>query len=194
MSDAGVHKVLVSACLLGQPVRYDGQSKGIVSDWLSELGAEGRALAFCPEVAGGLSTPRPPAERQGELVVTESGLNVTAEFDRGAELALAICQRQGIRFALLKEGSPSCGSGRIYNGRFEGVSVAGEGKTTALLRRHGIRVFSEDQLPELALALSLAVNAAGAWACCQPSRTSSLSCQRWFSHAWKPRLNCLSLK
>ena len=86
MSDAGVHKVLVSACLLGQPVRYDGQSKGIVSDWLSELGAEGRALAFCPEVAGGLSTPRPPAERQGELVVTESGLNVTAEFDRGADI------------------------------------------------------------------------------------------------------------
>ena len=162
MSDAGVHKVLVSACLLGQPVRYDGQSKGIVSDWLSELGAEGRALAFCPEVAGGLSTPRPPAERQGELVVTESGLNVTAEFDRGAELALAICQRQGIRFALLKEGSPSCGCGRIYNGRFEGVSVAGEGKTTALLRRHGIAVFSEDQLPELASALSLAVNDTGA--------------------------------
>ena len=116
MSDAGVHKVLVSACLLGQPVRYDGQSKGIVSDWLNELGAEGRVLSFCPEVAGGLPTPRPPAERQGERVVTEGGLDVTAEFDRGALLALELCQRQGIRFALLKEGSPSCGSGRIYNG------------------------------------------------------------------------------
>ncbi|WP_368175421.1 DUF523 domain-containing protein [Aeromonas sp. R5-4] len=155
MSETGVHKVLVSACLLGQPVRYDGQSKGIVSDWLSALGAEGRALAFCPEVAGGLPIPRLPAERQGERVVTASGLDVTAEFDRGAELALEICQTQGIRFALLKEGSPSCGSGRIYNGRFEGVSVAGEGKTTALLRRHGIVVFSEDQLAELASALSL---------------------------------------
>ncbi|ELC7281487.1 DUF523 domain-containing protein [Aeromonas veronii] len=155
MSKTGVHKVLVSACLLGQPVRYDGQSKGSVSDWLSALGAEGRVLAFCPEVAGGLPTPRPPAERQGERVVTASGLDVTAEFDRGAELALEICQTQGIRFALLKEGSPSCGSGRIYNGRFEGVSVAGEGKTTALLRRHGIVVFSEDQLAELASALSL---------------------------------------
>ena len=155
MKDVCVHKVLVSACLLGQPVRYDGRSKGIVSDWLKALGAEGRVLAFCPEVAGGLPTPRPPAERQGERVVTASGLDVTAEFDRGAELALAICQAQGIRFALLKEGSPSCGSGRIYNGRFEGVSVAGEGKTTALLRRHGIAVFSEDQLAELASALSL---------------------------------------
>ncbi|MDU1144754.1 2-thiouracil desulfurase family protein [Aeromonas rivipollensis] len=154
-------RVLVSACLLGQPVRYDGQSKGIVSDWLNALGAEGRALALCPEVAGGLPTPRPPAERQGELVVTESGLDVTAEFDRGAELALGLCLAQGIRFALLKEGSPSCGSGRIYNGRFEGVSMAGEGKTTALLRRHGIQVFSEDQLPELALALSLAATIAG---------------------------------
>ncbi|WDL82513.1 DUF523 domain-containing protein [Aeromonas bestiarum] len=148
-------RVLVSACLLGQPVRYDGQSKGIVSDWLTALGAEGRTLAFCPEVAGGLPTPRPPAERQGERVLTASGLDVTTEFDRGAELALALCQAQGIRFALLKEGSPSCGSGRIYNGRFEGVSVAGEGKTTALLRRHGINVFSEDQLAELASALPL---------------------------------------
>ncbi|EKP0278254.1 DUF523 domain-containing protein [Aeromonas bestiarum] len=148
-------RVLVSACLLGQPVRYDGQSKGIVSDWLTALGVEGRTLAFCPEVAGGLPTPRPPAERQGERVLTASGLDVTTEFDRGAELALALCQAQGIRFALLKEGSPSCGSGRIYNGRFEGVSVAGEGKTTALLRRHGINVFSEDQLAELASALSL---------------------------------------
>jgi uncharacterized protein YbbK (DUF523 family) len=148
-------RVLVSACLLGQPVRYDGQSKGIVSDWLSALGAEGRVLAFCPEVAGGLPTPRPPAERQDERVVTASGLDVTTEFERGAELALALCQAQGIRFALLKEGSPSCGSGRIYNGHFEGVSVVGEGKTTALLRRHGIAVFSEDQLAELASALSL---------------------------------------
>lgn len=148
-------RVLVSACLLGQPVRYDGQSKGIVSDWLTALGVEGRTLAFCPEVASGLPTPRPPAERQGERVLTASGLDVTTEFDRGAELALALCQAQGIRFALLKEGSPSCGSGRIYNGRFEGVSVTGEGKTTALLRRHGINVFSEDQLAELASALSL---------------------------------------
>lgn len=149
-------KILVSACLLGQPVRYDGRSKGIISDWLATLGAEGRVLAFCPEVAGGLPTPRPPAERQGERVVTEAGLDVTAQFDRGAELALQLCQTQGIRFALLKEGSPSCGSGRIYDGRFEGTSMAGEGKTTALLRRHGIRVFSEDQLPELASALALA--------------------------------------
>ncbi|WP_421199235.1 DUF523 domain-containing protein [Aeromonas enteropelogenes] len=155
MSETSVHKVLVSACLLGQPVRYDGQSKGIVSDWLQTLGAEGRALAFCPEVAGGLPTPRPPAERQGELVMTASGLDVTAEFARGAALALETCQQQGIRFALLKEGSPSCGSGRIYNGRFEGQSVAGEGMTTALLRRHGIAVFSEGQLSELASALAL---------------------------------------
>lgn len=156
MSNVLPQKVLVSACLLGQPVRYDGRSKGIISDWLQTLGAEGRVLAFCPEVAGGLPTPRPPAERQGERVLTESGLDVTAQFDRGALLALQLCQAQGIRFALLKEGSPSCGSGRIYDGRFEGTSMAGEGKTTALLRRHGIRVFSEDQLPELASALALA--------------------------------------
>ena len=147
-------KILVSACLLGMPVRYDGRSKGLVSDWLSRLGAEGVLLPFCPEVAGGLPTPRPPAERRGERVVTEAGLDVTAEFDRGAELALALCQREGIRVALLKEGSPSCGSGRIYSGRFDGLSLPGEGKTASLLRRHGIAVFSEDQLGELASLLT----------------------------------------
>ncbi|MFR9718865.1 DUF523 domain-containing protein [Aeromonas diversa] len=148
-------KILVSACLLGMPVRYDGRSKGLVSDWLSRLGAEGVLLPFCPEVAGGLPTPRPPAERRGERVVTEAGLDVTAEFDRGAELALALCQREGIRVALLKEGSPSCGSGRIYSGRFDGISLPGEGKTASLLRRHGIAVFSEDQLGELASLLTV---------------------------------------
>ncbi len=148
-------RVLVSACLLGQPVRYDGQSKGIVSDWLSELGAEGRALAFCPEVAGGLPTPRPPAERQGERVVTASGVDVTEEFDRGAELALAICQAQGIRFALLKEGCFSRGRGRPRSALFPGATLARAEQSTALLRRHGIAVFSEDQLAELASALSL---------------------------------------
>lgn len=143
-------KILISACLLGMPVRYDGQSKGVVSHWLQGLGAEGRLLPFCPEVAGGLPTPRPPAERQGERVITQGGEDVTTEFLRGAQLALALCQREGIRLALLKEGSPSCGSGRIYNGQFTGVSMAGEGCTTALLRRHGIDVFSEDQLAQLA--------------------------------------------
>ena len=87
--------------------------------------------------------------------MTEGGLDVTVEFDHGARLALQLCQAQGIRFALLKEGAPPAAV-RIYNYRFEGVSVSGEGMTTALLRCHGIRVFSEDQLPELASALALA--------------------------------------
>ena len=155
MGETGMHKVLVSACLLGQPVRYDGQSKGIVSDWLQALGAEGGRWPSAPRWRVACRR-HAPCRAPGERVVTESGLDVTAEFDRGAALALALCQQQDIRFALLKEGSPSCGSGRIYNGRFEGVSLAGEGKTTALLRRHGIGVFSEDQLPELASALALA--------------------------------------
>ena len=87
---------------------------------------------------------------------------MTAPFQRGAEETLRLARLFSCRIAILKANSPSCGSGRIYNGRFEGVSVAGEGKTTALLRRHGIAVFSEDQLPELASALSLAVNGMGA--------------------------------
>ena len=146
--------LLVSACLLGMAVRYDGKSKGIVSDWLTKLAVTGAIIPYCPEVAGGLPIPRPAAERQGERVVTRCGLDVTAQFERGAQLTLATCQRHQIAFALLKEGSPSCGVQRIYNGQFNGAAMAGEGKTTALLRQHGIHVFSEEQLPELADALS----------------------------------------
>lgn len=155
MGETGMHKVLVSACLLGQPVRYDGQSKGIVSDWLQALGAEGRALAFCPEVAGGLPTPRPLPSARGA-----GGYRKRAGCDGGVRSGRCPCadplSAAGHSLRPSEGGSPSCGSGRIYNGRFEGVSLAGEGKTTALLRRHGIAVFSEDQLPELASALALA--------------------------------------
>lgn len=146
--------VLVSACLLNHPVRYDGQSKGLLSPWLAEQHAQGWLHSLCPEVAGGLPIPRAPAERQGERVINVTGQDVSAAFERGAQQALALCQANGIRFALLKEGSPSCGSSRIYNGLFNGQCVAGEGVTTALLRRHGIAVFNEHQLVELARALA----------------------------------------
>ena len=153
MSETSVHKVLVSACLLGQPVRYDGQSKGIVSDWLRELGAEGRALAFCP---GWRAVCRPaPACRTARRAGGDrgwTGCDGRVRSRRPAGAATLPGSGHSLRPA--EGGEPLLRQHRIYN--FEGVSVSGEGMTTALLRCHGIRVFSEDQLPELASALALA--------------------------------------
>jgi uncharacterized protein YbbK (DUF523 family) len=141
-------KVLVSACLLGAPVRYNGKDKksdhAILQRWI----AEGRVVSVCPEVLGGLGTPRPPAEivQIGglRLVRANDGRDVTAEFERGAADALDQALRHGARVAVLKEGSPSCGSGYVYDGTFTSTPVDGaEGVTTALLRARGIRVFSE---------------------------------------------------
>lgn len=156
-------KVLVSACLLGQPVRYDGRASGH-PDVLQAWQREGRVVPLCPEVAGGLPTPRPPAEipggqgaavLEGEAqVVTVLGEDVTAAFMAGARVALALVRRHGIRVAVLKSGSPSCGNQRVYDGTFSGNKVEGEGVTTALLRREGVLVFSELELVEAARALA----------------------------------------
>jgi len=144
-------KILVSACLLGAPVRYNGQDKksdhAILRRWVDE----GRVVSVCPEVLGGLGTPRPPAEivQIGGLrrVNANDGRDVTAAFERGASDALDQAVRHGARIAILKEGSPSCGSSFVYDGTFTSTRVnGGEGVTTALLRSRGIRVFSEHEL------------------------------------------------
>lgn len=150
-----MHKVLVSRCLLGHPVRYDGGSHGPLSQ-LEAWQREGRLVALCPEVAGGLSTPRPAAEIPGgqgaavldgaAVVITRDGLDVSAAFLKGAEAALALVQQHGIRVAVLKGRSPSCGNQENYDGSFSGTRVAGEGVTAAALRRAGVQVFNEDQL------------------------------------------------
>ena len=150
-------KVLVSACLLGEPVRHDGRDKWCADAVLHRWRMEGRMVGFCPELAGGLSVPRPPAEieegRGGSAVLaglarvrTNLGADVSAQFIAGAQQALALAHRHQIRMAVLKESSPSCGSGRIYDGQFSGTAVTDSGVTTALLRSHGIRVFSELEL------------------------------------------------
>ncbi|MEL7478346.1 MAG: DUF523 domain-containing protein [Pseudomonadota bacterium] len=153
-----MHKILVSSCLLGQPVRYDGQSKGLTSDILTRWLQEKRVVAFCPEVAGGLSTPRSPAEINVAKVITSTGEDVTIEFQLGAEKALALCKAQQIKFALLKESSPSCGRNNIYDGSHNGVKVPGMGLTAEQLVKAGVQVFSEEQLPELVSALAIADN------------------------------------
>ncbi|TDB83052.1 DUF523 domain-containing protein [Actinomadura sp. KC216] len=154
-----MERILVSSCLMGRPVRYDGAAKPVGDDLFERWRAEGRLVPFCPEVSGGLAVPRPPAEIVGgdghavldgtAHVRTNTGEDVTAEFLHGARQALDTARRTGARIALLKEGSPSCGSRRIYDGTFAGTSIAGDGVTTALLEREGIQVFNEDDLPEL---------------------------------------------
>ncbi|MBH3357543.1 Uncharacterized conserved protein YbbK, DUF523 family [Pseudomonas guariconensis] len=162
MNRSDLPRVLVSACLLGQPVRYDGRDSGH-PDLLQRWQAEGRVVPLCPEVAGGLPTPRPPAEIPGgqgaavldgqAQVVTVTGLDVSEAFLAGARQALALVREHSIRVAVLKAGSPSCGNRLTYDGTFSGVKVPGEGVTTALLRREGVLVFSELELEDAQRAL-----------------------------------------
>jgi uncharacterized protein YbbK (DUF523 family) len=155
-------KILVSRCLLGHRVRYDAGASGPF-DQLQQWLDEGRIVPLCPEVAGGLPTPRAAAEIPGgqgaqvldgdAAVITSDGEDVTVQFLSGAYQALELVRENGIRIAVLKANSPSCGNLLTYDGTFSGVKVPGEGVTAALLRRHGVRVFSELELAEAASAL-----------------------------------------
>jgi uncharacterized protein YbbK (DUF523 family) len=152
-----VEKILVSACLMGRKVRYDGRAKTSSAALLAGWREEGRLVPFCPEVAGGLPVPRPASEIEGGLggaavlagsarVLTSDGADVTAAFVAGARGALVVARANGIRMAVLKEGSPSCGALSVYDGSFSGRRTPGQGVTTALLESEGIRVFGEDDL------------------------------------------------
>ncbi|MDX8390009.1 MAG: DUF523 domain-containing protein [Mariprofundaceae bacterium] len=151
-------KVLISACLLGERVRYDGGCCNCISPWLRKLQKQGRAVAFCPEVAGGLAVPRAAAELQDgdamsvltgrSRIMTELGIDVTASFLQGAEYALQLCKENSIRLAILKDHSPSCGTTQIHDGRFTGQKVPGMGITATQLHRHGIRVFNEKNIKD----------------------------------------------
>lgn len=140
-------RALVSQCLLGVPCRYDGACAR-KEDVCREAAARGW-IPVCPEILGGLCTPRTPAERQGERVVARDGTDVTAAYRRGAEEALRLAKLYGARYALLKERSPSCGSGTIYDGTFTGRRVPGDGVTAGLLKANGIEVFGETELSEM---------------------------------------------
>jgi uncharacterized protein YbbK (DUF523 family) len=151
-----VIKILVSSCLLGVPVRYDGLPAAIYDAQLEHWHQEGRLVLFCPEVAGRYAVPRPPAEivaGSGEdvlegraRVATRQGRDVTEDFLFGARAALALAREAGARLAILKDRSPSCGAREIYDGNFAGARRAGQGVTAALLSRSGIRVFTEREI------------------------------------------------
>ena len=150
-----MQKVLVSACLLGEPVRYDGRAATLSHPLLSAWRAEGRIVACCPELEGGLAVPRPPAESTGDggavldgqaRIRDASGADLTAPFVAGAHAAVEVCRKLGIQVAVLMERSPSCGSGRIYDGAFSGRLVSGQGVAAAALRAAGVAVFPGEDL------------------------------------------------
>ncbi len=133
---------MVSACLAGTPCRYDGRSN--LRPEIAALVESGEAVPVCPEVLGGLPTPRTPSERRGERVVSAEGDDVTGEFSAGAEAALYIAEECGCSAAVLKARSPSCGCGRIYDGTFTHTLVDGDGLFAALLRKKGFQLFTEE--------------------------------------------------
>ncbi|MDO7643377.1 MAG: DUF523 domain-containing protein [Reinekea forsetii] len=158
-----MEKVLISACLLGKKVRYDGKAFPIADQILAQWIAAGRVISVCPEVDAGMSIPRAPAEitagdgfdvwAGSAFVIEDVGLDVTAHFKKGAEMALVLCKKYNIRVAVLTEHSPSCGSTAIYDGHFTSTKINGVGVTAALLKQNDIEVFSQHDIADANAAL-----------------------------------------
>lgn len=161
-------RLLVSACLIGQPVRYDGDTNSdkvlYLESYLQRWQTEGRLVPVCPESLGGLPTPRPAAEIISTQTINSGGdgvldgqntvatvdqTDVSAAFVRGAQATLAIAQREDIHGALLAARSPSCGKDFIYDGSFQQQLIKGHGVTVALLLRHDIQCFNPEEANEL---------------------------------------------
>ncbi len=145
-------RYLISACLCGVCCRYDGGCFDYPA--LRELVKSGLAIPFCPESAGGLPTPRIPCEivqrRDGtQQVISRNGTDCTAQYIAGAQRAHALCQKHGLTVAIFKDGSPSCGVTRIYDGTHTGTRIAGQGITAALLAAQGIQLYTELDFPHI---------------------------------------------
>ena len=137
-------RILVSACLLGVCCRYDGQSKAY--PLMEELCRRHEVVPICPEQLGGLPTPRTPSERQSDRVVSKTGVDVTVQYRRGAAEAVRLAKTLGCTVAILKERSPSCGSGTIYDGTFTGTLTEGYGMAAEALVEAGIHVIGESEV------------------------------------------------
>lgn len=158
-----MEKVLVSSCLVGNKVRYNASCLSMSEFDLNWLQSSVELVVFCPEVSSGLPIPRASAEIIGgkgaevlqgtASVVGNDGIDVTHQFIVGAQNALKLCQQLRIKYAILAEASPSCGSSRIYDGTFSGNKINGSGVTAALLEREGIKVFSQYTIANLRAAL-----------------------------------------
>ena len=139
-------KVIISACLLGLDCKYDGGNNRLPEETIEKLTARYELVPVCPECFGGLTTPRTPSERLGDKVVSKTGADVTEQFRKGAEAAMYLARFFGVKTAILKANSPSCGSGTVYDGTFTGTLVPGDGVTAELLKLHGIEVIDENAL------------------------------------------------
>lgn len=144
--------VLVSACLMDIACRYDGKSNAL--NGLERLMEKVNPVPFCPEAYGGLPTPRDSAERKGNRVVTKAGKDVTDAFTRGAEECVKFAKALKCRYALMKDRSPSCGNGVIYDGTFSGTLTAGDGVCVKMLKENGISVFGAEEFEKLLEAVS----------------------------------------
>jgi uncharacterized protein YbbK (DUF523 family) len=145
----GDHVYLVSSCLAGINCRYDGKNN--LNKKVLDLVKAGKAIPVCPEVLGGLATPRDPSEiivdqEENRKVVTEKGKDLTAEFELGAEKTLQIAKVVGAKKVILQQRSPSCGAGKIYDGTFSGNIIKGNGLTAELLIKNEIEVLTEADL------------------------------------------------
>ena len=139
--------LLISACLLGTPCRFDGKSVPRVD--FSCLSEKYNLIPVCPEIYGGLPTPRVPSERSGERVIMADGTDVTENFQRGAEVALDFAKRLSVGAALLKERSPSCGHGKIYDGSFTHTLTDGDGVAAEALLSYGVKIYGESEIEKL---------------------------------------------
>ncbi|MFA6586239.1 MAG: DUF523 domain-containing protein [Candidatus Paceibacterota bacterium] len=150
-------EILISSCLVGCRVKYDGGSNEV--EGLRKLLEQGKAIAMCPEIIGGLPIPREPAEIEpgrtakqvlnGEAkILNTKGEDVTKEFIDGAKMILDTCKRKNIKVVILKEGSPSCGSSKVYDGTFTGKKISRRGVTAELLTQNGITVYCEHNFPK----------------------------------------------
>ncbi len=155
-------KILISACLLGEDVRYDGGNSSIAyepsftfsqKELFMDILCDNEIFSICPEVSGGLSIPREPAEiisaEKPFKVLTKNQEDVTVNFLLGAKNSLELCQSENIKVALLKSKSPSCGNIEVYDGTFSDKLTQGQGLTVKLLEQNDIKVFNETQLKEL---------------------------------------------
>jgi len=143
-------KILISACLYGQNVKYDGNHNSILEDkFINKLMHLDMLMPICPEVEGGLSTPRIPVEIIDGKAINQIGEDKTSFFLNGAQKALELCKKHNIKYAILKFRSPSCGSDKIYDGTFSHTLIDGDGVCAKLLKENGIQVFSEKDLKKI---------------------------------------------
>ena len=144
-----MERLLISACFLGKDCKYSGGNNALPAETLKALRERYRLVPVCPETAGGLPIPREPSERVPGGVIGRSGADVTAEFEKGGDTALRLAELFGCKKALLKEHSPSCGSGIIYDGSFSNVLIPGDGVAAEKLKAAGVAVYGESEIRKL---------------------------------------------